>query len=45
VGDEALGGLIRDTLYLLRPDKYVGLGDRSRSVETLQRYLDELECG
>jgi hypothetical protein len=34
-------GIIRDTLYLLRPDTYVGLVDRSCSVETLQRYLDE----
>jgi 2-polyprenyl-6-methoxyphenol hydroxylase-like FAD-dependent oxidoreductase len=33
-------GIIRDTLYLLRPDTYVGLVDRSCSVETLRRYLD-----
>jgi hypothetical protein len=33
-------GIIRDTLYLLRPDTYVGLVDSSCSVETLQSYLD-----
>jgi hypothetical protein len=33
-------GIIRDALYLLRPDTYIGLIDRSCSVETLQRYLD-----
>jgi 2-polyprenyl-6-methoxyphenol hydroxylase-like FAD-dependent oxidoreductase len=32
-------GLTRDTLYLLRPDTYIGLVDRSCSVETLQRYF------
>jgi 2-polyprenyl-6-methoxyphenol hydroxylase-like FAD-dependent oxidoreductase len=34
-------GIVRDSLYLLRPDTYIGLVDRSCSVETLQRYLDE----
>jgi 2-polyprenyl-6-methoxyphenol hydroxylase-like FAD-dependent oxidoreductase len=34
-------GLTRDTLYLLRPDAYIGLVDSSCSVETLQRYLNE----
>jgi hypothetical protein len=34
-------GLMRDTLYLLRPDTYIGLVDPSCSAETLQRYLDE----
>jgi hypothetical protein len=33
-------GLTRDTLYLVRPDTYIGLVDRSSSVETLHRYLD-----
>jgi len=33
-------GIIRDALYLLRPDTYIGLIDRSCSVENLQRYLD-----
>jgi hypothetical protein len=33
-------GITRDALYLLRPDTYVGLVDRSCSVETLQSYLD-----
>jgi 2-polyprenyl-6-methoxyphenol hydroxylase-like FAD-dependent oxidoreductase len=33
-------GIIRDTLYLLRPDTYIGLVDRSCSAETLRRYLD-----
>jgi hypothetical protein len=36
----AEAGMIRDTLYLLRPDTYIGLVDRSCSAETLQRYLD-----
>jgi hypothetical protein len=33
-------GIIRDTLYLLRPDTYIGLVDRSCSAETLRGYLD-----
>jgi 2-polyprenyl-6-methoxyphenol hydroxylase-like FAD-dependent oxidoreductase len=33
-------GITRDALYLLRPDTYIGLVDRSCSVETLERYLD-----
>jgi hypothetical protein len=33
-------GIIRDTLYLLRPDTYIGLVDRSCSAEALRRYLD-----
>jgi 2-polyprenyl-6-methoxyphenol hydroxylase-like FAD-dependent oxidoreductase len=33
-------GIIRDTLYLLRPDTYIGLVERSCSAETLRRYLD-----
>jgi hypothetical protein len=33
-------GIIRDALYLLPPDTYVGLVDRSCSVETLQSYWD-----
>jgi hypothetical protein len=34
----------RDTLYLLRPDTYIGLiADRSCSVGTLRRYLDARE--
>ena len=33
-------GIIRDALYLLRPDTYIGLVDRSCSVGTLQRYFD-----
>jgi 2-polyprenyl-6-methoxyphenol hydroxylase-like FAD-dependent oxidoreductase len=33
-------GLIRDALYLLRPDTYIGLAVRSSSVGTMQRYLD-----
>jgi len=33
-------GLIRDALYLLRPDTYIGLADRSCSVGTLRHYLD-----
>jgi 2-polyprenyl-6-methoxyphenol hydroxylase-like FAD-dependent oxidoreductase len=33
-------GLTRDALYLLRPDTYISLVDRSCSVETLQRYFD-----
>jgi 2-polyprenyl-6-methoxyphenol hydroxylase-like FAD-dependent oxidoreductase len=33
-------GIIRDTLYLLRPDTYIGLVDRSCSAETLRRYFD-----
>jgi 2-polyprenyl-6-methoxyphenol hydroxylase-like FAD-dependent oxidoreductase len=33
-------GITRDALYLLRPDTYIGLVDRSCSVETLWRYLD-----
>jgi 2-polyprenyl-6-methoxyphenol hydroxylase-like FAD-dependent oxidoreductase len=33
-------GIIRDALYLLRPDTYIGLVDRSCSVEILQRYLN-----
>jgi 2-polyprenyl-6-methoxyphenol hydroxylase-like FAD-dependent oxidoreductase len=33
-------GIIRDALYLLRPDTYTGLVDPSGSVETLSRHLD-----
>jgi hypothetical protein len=33
-------GITRDTLYLLRPDTYIGLVDRTCSVEALERYLD-----
>ena len=33
-------GFTRDALYLLRPDMYIGLVDRSCSVATLRRYLD-----
>jgi 2-polyprenyl-6-methoxyphenol hydroxylase-like FAD-dependent oxidoreductase len=33
-------GITRDALYLLRPDTYIGLVDRSCSVDTLQHYLD-----
>jgi 2-polyprenyl-6-methoxyphenol hydroxylase-like FAD-dependent oxidoreductase len=33
-------GIIRDGLYLLRPDTYVGLVDRSCSVDTVQSYFD-----
>jgi 2-polyprenyl-6-methoxyphenol hydroxylase-like FAD-dependent oxidoreductase len=33
-------GIIRDALYLLRPDTYIGLTDRSCSVGTLRHYLD-----
>jgi 2-polyprenyl-6-methoxyphenol hydroxylase-like FAD-dependent oxidoreductase len=32
-------GIVRDGLYLMRPDTYIGLVDRACSVETLQRYL------
>jgi hypothetical protein len=33
-------GITRDALYLLRPDTYIGLVDRSCSVGTLWQYLD-----
>jgi 2-polyprenyl-6-methoxyphenol hydroxylase-like FAD-dependent oxidoreductase len=33
-------GIIRDALYLLRPDTYIGLTDRSGSVGALRHYLD-----
>jgi 2-polyprenyl-6-methoxyphenol hydroxylase-like FAD-dependent oxidoreductase len=33
-------GITRDALYLLRPDTYIGLVDRTCSVEALERYLD-----
>jgi hypothetical protein len=33
-------GIIRDALYLLRPDTYIGLTDRSGSVGPLRHYLD-----
>ena len=33
-------GITRDTLYLLRPDTYIGLVGRPCSVGTLERYLD-----
>jgi FAD binding domain len=37
--DEA--GLVRDALYLLRPDSYIGLVDKSASSDTLRRFLDD----
>ncbi len=33
-------GLVKDALYLLRPDTYVALAERSHSVDTLVRYFD-----
>jgi 2-polyprenyl-6-methoxyphenol hydroxylase-like FAD-dependent oxidoreductase len=33
-------GITRDALYLLRPDTYIGLVDRSCSVGTLKYYFD-----
>ena len=33
-------GLVKDALYLLRPDTYVALAERSPSVDTLVRYFD-----
>jgi 2-polyprenyl-6-methoxyphenol hydroxylase-like FAD-dependent oxidoreductase len=36
-------GILRNALYLLRPDSYVGLADPSASVRVLERYA--LECG
>jgi 2-polyprenyl-6-methoxyphenol hydroxylase-like FAD-dependent oxidoreductase len=35
-------GLMRDALYLLRPDSYVGLADASGSLSALERYFAEL---
>jgi 2-polyprenyl-6-methoxyphenol hydroxylase-like FAD-dependent oxidoreductase len=34
-------GLARDALYLLRPDTYVALADRSGAADAVQRYFDE----
>jgi 2-polyprenyl-6-methoxyphenol hydroxylase-like FAD-dependent oxidoreductase len=34
-------GLARDALYLLRPDTYVALADKSGSADAVQRYFDE----
>jgi 2-polyprenyl-6-methoxyphenol hydroxylase-like FAD-dependent oxidoreductase len=34
-------GLARNALYLLRPDTYVALADKSGSADTVQRYFDE----
>ncbi|MBO0753543.1 MAG: FAD-dependent monooxygenase [Bradyrhizobiaceae bacterium] len=33
-------GIVRDALYLLRPDTYIGLVDRACSAEAVKRYLD-----
>ena len=37
----AAAGLERDALYLLRPDTYVALADRSAEPATLTRYFSE----
>jgi hypothetical protein len=34
-------GILRNALYLLRPDSYVGLADPSASVRVLERYALE----
>jgi hypothetical protein len=34
-------GLARNALYLLRPDTYVALADKSGSADAVQRYFDE----
>jgi 2-polyprenyl-6-methoxyphenol hydroxylase-like FAD-dependent oxidoreductase len=34
-------GLARDALYLLRPDTYVALADKSGAADAVQRYFDE----
>jgi 2-polyprenyl-6-methoxyphenol hydroxylase-like FAD-dependent oxidoreductase len=34
-------GLARDALYLLRPDTYVALADKSGTADAVQRYFDE----
>ena len=34
-------GLVRDAVYLLRPDGYIGLADPSAMIETLEHYFDE----
>jgi 2-polyprenyl-6-methoxyphenol hydroxylase-like FAD-dependent oxidoreductase len=34
-------GILRNALYLLRPDSYVGLADPSASVRVLERYVIE----
>ena len=33
-------GFARDALYLLRPDTYVALADKSGAVDAVQRYFD-----
>jgi hypothetical protein len=35
----AKAGFARDALYLLRPDTYVALADRSGSADAVQRYF------
>jgi hypothetical protein len=34
-------GFVRDAVYLIRPDGYVGFADRNANAATLQQYLDE----
>lgn len=39
--DEMLaGGLVRDAVYLVRPDGYIGCTDRGATADALARYLD-----
>jgi hypothetical protein len=34
-------GFARDALYLIRPDTYVALAQRSGAVDSLRRYFEE----
>jgi len=36
---------LRNALYLIRPDSYVGLANQSGSVDILQRYFGNAESG
>ncbi len=39
----AHAGFVRDALYLVRPDAYVGLADPTGSIDALERYFDARE--
>ena len=39
--DYAHAGLVRDAMYLLRPDTYVALASSDQNPDVLQRYFDE----
>ena len=40
-GDLVTPGFVRDAVYLIRPDGYVGFADRGANAANLQQYLTD----